>query len=450
MPTATWDGFTYYTEDPAFLHSIARGESEPYPKQIEIVRRWLRQFPHLNRTFVDVGAHIGTTMLPYSRMFQKVIGYEATDRTYQMLQRNLEANRAVNCETRNVGVWSETCRGEMVFPQRGGANSGCFFFKKSEAGVGPVGCVALDDEGLDRVDFLKIDVEGAELMVLQGAEKLLRKWTPLVQFENNNLSQDQFGIAGSEAVAFLRGLGYIPYDLTDSANEYWYCPHDGLMLKPGRVVSFWTGVNPMSADRLKCLEEFNDLAQMSDHLLIRPDDLRTWILSAAPLHPAYPYLSEVHKADYLRTYFMHFYGGGYTDIKRATQSWGSAWAAFRENRAAEVCGYQEIGPNGVAVGPGTEWLADHWQELLGNGAYLVRPNTEFTRAWYGAMIAFLDEKLEALRASPAKSPRDRNDSGTGYPIGWNEMLGRIFHRVCYDRRDKILIGLPAPVLTGYL
>jgi len=54
------------------------------------------------------------------------------------------------------------------------------------------------------------------------------------------------------------------------------------------------------------------------------DDLSKYILEH-PLHEAYEYLSETHKADYLRTYFMHFYGGGYSDIKRSSGSWLKAF-----------------------------------------------------------------------------------------------------------------------------
>ena len=45
------------------------------------------------------------------------------------------------------------------------------------------------------------------------------------------------------------------------------------------------------------------------------DDITAHILPEHPLHPAYEYLSETHKADYMRTYCMNFYGGGYADIK---------------------------------------------------------------------------------------------------------------------------------------
>jgi hypothetical protein len=49
--------------------------------------------------------------------------------------------------------------------------------------------------------------------------------------------------------------------------------------------------------------------------VITPTLLPYFVLPDHPLHPAYKFLSAAHKADYLRCYLMHFYGGGYSDIK---------------------------------------------------------------------------------------------------------------------------------------
>jgi len=55
----------------------------------------------------------------------------------------------------------------------------------------PVLTVALDDlfkwEGLDRLDYLKIDVEGAEQEVLMGAERVIGKYRPIMQIETSSV-----------------------------------------------------------------------------------------------------------------------------------------------------------------------------------------------------------------------------------------------------------------------
>jgi len=49
--------------------------------------------------------------------------------------------------------------------------------------------------------------------------------------------------------------------------------------------------------------------------LITSKNLTKYIKPEDPLPEGFQYLHYVHRADYLRTYFMHHYGGGYADIK---------------------------------------------------------------------------------------------------------------------------------------
>jgi hypothetical protein len=61
---------------------------------------------------------------------------------------------------------------------------------------------------------------------------------------------------------------------------------------------------------------------------------------------------------------------------------------------------------------------------------------------HNEMIKLLDEKMEDLKRNPAKHPTDCNSELSNYPIEWNEMLGRIFHKICYENIDKLLSTLP--------
>jgi len=73
------------------------------------------------------------------------------------------------------------------------------------------------DDVLERYDFgpvsmIKIDVEGAELNVLKGAEATLRKYTPVVICEIDG-REHRFGSTGGELVTYLENLGYAPFSL---------------------------------------------------------------------------------------------------------------------------------------------------------------------------------------------------------------------------------------------
>ena len=198
----------------------------------------------------------------------------------------------------------------------------------------------------------------------------------------------------------------------------------------------------MEGGRLNYLKQLRHVSEC-DIELVRVGNLDEYIVSEHPLHPAYEYLSAVHKADYLRAYFMHFHGGGYSDVKPTTGSWLAAFTEL-DGSDAWVNGYREV-KGGVA----NEALAGEWANLIGNGAYICKAGTPFTAAWYGELLEVMDSKLDELRLHPAKSLRDVKGSGTGYPIGWAEMLGDIFARVSYRYRDKLLRTVPHPNIAYY-
>ena len=77
-----------------------------------------------------------------------------------------------------------------------------------------------------------------------------------------------------------------------------------------------------------------------------------------------------------------------------------------------------------------------------------KPRTPLTEEWYAEMVAFLDTRLERLKEHPATHPQDCSERSS-YPIAWNEMLGRIFHRVSYKYKDKLLQTVPIVCFSSY-
>jgi hypothetical protein len=208
------------------------------------------------------------------------------------------------------------------------------------------------------------------------------------------------------------------------------------------IYCFWTGNNEMSQNRKNCLQQIVNTSKCKV-ILVTPQNLHEYILPDVPLHEAYQYLSQTHKADYLRTYFMHFHGGGYSDIKKTTGSWKKSFDDLIQSNCW-ICGYPEI-QGGVGYAP----IVDKWRELIGNCAYICKPKTPLTTEWYNEMIALLDKKLPELKLNPAKHPRDHKSEHSKYPIGWIEMLGEIFHKVSYKYKEYVLNTLPISIFQDY-
>lgn len=211
----------------------------------------------------------------------------------------------------------------------------------------------------------------------------------------------------------------------------------------------------MSDDRMHCLS----VLQANCHcelVVVTPDNLAEYLLPHAPLHPAYEYLSYTHKADYLRCYFMHFHGGGYSDIKAVEFSWDSYFDWLNEE--TWMVGYKEKHQKDVAFPPGRkDEVHSQWQKAVGICAFIVKPQTPLTQRWYDSLQASLDSHLQQLRKHPATNPQDKYLKASGnwlkkilkigrspYPLRWAEILGEILHPLTIEYHQHINQGLPRP------
>ena len=215
------------------------------------------------------------------------------------------------------------------------------------------------------------------------------------------------------------------------------------------IFCFWTG-GPMSNNRSASLQQLKSYPGCNV-IFLTLDKIHEYILEDHPLHPSFEYLSAVHKSDYLRTYFMRFHGGGYSDIKKTTGNWSASFEILSTSDKW-IIGHSEDCWQRIA---GNEFIISKWRDLICNACYICKPNTPFVIEWYDTMIKLMDAKYEKLKAYPATDPRDHRDSdkyankNECYPIEWNEMLGRIFHSLVYTHRDKVLKTLPRGQYQNY-
>lgn len=185
--------------------------------------------------------------------------------------------------------------------------------------------------------------------------------------------------------------------------------------------------------------------------LITKDNLPEFILEGSPLHPAFEYLSDVHKSDYLRIYLLHHYGGGWHDIKPIQTSYHSAWSGFA-NPECYLVGKPEIKGGAAKVYDSAgRWMPSMWRDLVVTNRWVGRANTPFSQDMFRAINQLLDKNLEKLKKNPARHPYDKkrclwkrllrfelND----YPLAWT-VVGNIFHPLNYKYLSHISPTLPA-------
>jgi FkbM family methyltransferase len=186
---------------------------------------FLKSYLTPNMTFVDVGANQGEFALyACSKLTAgKVLAFEPTSYQLSLLKTNIDLNKFTNIEVNDYGLFNKNAELEVFTSYdtsvHSGTNEGLSSLYKSEARQEVEEMIELkvfDNEYFDklnRLDVVKIDVEGAELFVLQGMLRSLEKFKPLLLIEMNKKTFEDAGYTMEDVIQFLEALNYEPYRL---------------------------------------------------------------------------------------------------------------------------------------------------------------------------------------------------------------------------------------------
>ena len=132
---------------------------------------------------IDAGANEGILTLVYSKKAGsagKVFAFEPDEKNVRNLQRNLELNEnPQNVHLEQKGLWS---RSDIKDFYESGSVGSSFFYEEPQAVKRSIPVVSIDefvkDQNLSKVDFIKMDIEGAEIEALLGARNTLLSMKP--------------------------------------------------------------------------------------------------------------------------------------------------------------------------------------------------------------------------------------------------------------------------------
>jgi FkbM family methyltransferase len=186
-----------YPDSIIALHVVQRGEFHDWD-----TAKFITEFLREGDTFVDVGANIGLYTLPAAAKKARVVAVEPSAKNRGRLEENLALNGLTSVKIEACALGES--EGEMAFCDDDA------LAHVELAGNGPKVPVRRLDAILPEgeISLLKVDVEGFELAVFQGAENAMRAGRlPVILFEMNH-SYERYGVTEAQIFGFLRERGY--------------------------------------------------------------------------------------------------------------------------------------------------------------------------------------------------------------------------------------------------
>ncbi len=198
--------------------AIRRGEIFE-ERIVQMARRFVRP----GSTVLDVGANYGQMSVLFSSLVGEhgsVRSFEANPYVCAILEANLAANGIANVAVDPRAVY-ESSGETLVFPAPDLGDQGSYgcFGVDPRSDQGPrVETIALDDVVTDSpVSFLKIDIQGADLLALRGATRLVRRERMPLVVEYEECFQERFSTSLREYMDFFDS---IEYRVDDVYNPY--------------------------------------------------------------------------------------------------------------------------------------------------------------------------------------------------------------------------------------
>lgn len=163
---------------------------------------------------IDIGANMGWYSINIAKTYPSstVHAFEPIPKTYYFLEKNINLNQVSNVVAHNVGLSNECTDLTFYFyPEGSGNASSMNLSERTDAELVTCHVERLDDfaeANKLHVDFIKCDVEGAELFAFQGAVETLQRDKPIVFTEMLRKWAAKFNYHPNEIIRLFASFGY--------------------------------------------------------------------------------------------------------------------------------------------------------------------------------------------------------------------------------------------------
>lgn len=227
---------SYFKNDMAFADTLSIGQIY----EQDFVMEFLQDIVKSSKTILDIGSHAGSHTVLYKHINPdcKIYCFEPQSEMFNLLKHNIRKNGFEDVTAYNKGVANIATKSSMSSSVLDGDNVGKHIeygtnkrFNLGGLQIGNGGeeieTTTVDSLELKECDYIKIDVEGFEPLVLMGAEKTIKKFKPTILFESNHkvISKEmaeKFGLSYPVPSSFdiLKSYGYNDIVLIDNLWNY--------------------------------------------------------------------------------------------------------------------------------------------------------------------------------------------------------------------------------------
>jgi FkbM family methyltransferase len=155
---------------------------------------------------LDIGANVGLWSRSLCKNFNSVVAFEPVAMFRECLMRNVVAD---NLQVKDFALGNTRTTATMIITE---GNTGHTHIDPATLGTGETEVYRLDDLDLDTVDYIKMDCEGYEYRILQGAEATIKRCRPVVVVEQkpHDAYSDQYG--QHAAIELMKTWGMVRLD----------------------------------------------------------------------------------------------------------------------------------------------------------------------------------------------------------------------------------------------
>lgn len=152
-----------------------------------------------NPVFIDIGANIGHHSLYMSRYCNKVHSFEPYQVVRKKLEDKISHNHIHNIVVHPIALGDSDTELEFFAPQGSNTGTGSFISSHEQENNDSIGRMRvvhadhyLEALNLEKVDMIKIDVEGFEKSVLTGLKSTIQKFSPVLFVEYSEDTKSSF------------------------------------------------------------------------------------------------------------------------------------------------------------------------------------------------------------------------------------------------------------------